>query len=73
MLNLNNIRNKANSINLIRSIRLMNITEHVVKFPFKKFMIDMEFSNRNALDFQDLVPLMKRLEWEAFLAQEIYF
>lgn len=62
MSNLNNIRNKANAINLVRLIRKSGITENVVKFPFEKFIIDMELSNRNPSDLQLLVPAMKRFD-----------
>lgn len=61
LLKLNSARNNANAIHAIRLFQEPNVNEYVVRFPFKKIIIDKHLPRRNGADLSALETQMKRL------------
>lgn len=60
MYKLNAIRNKANAINMVHLIETNGQNEFIVRFPFRKIMIDEKLFNWNESNAKLMESRMKR-------------
>lgn len=68
---LNDLRIQANGVHNIHLIRALNITDYIVRFPYKAIIIDSGLSNRNESRLEILEPQMRKTLIEESLQYSI--